>query len=124
MTYRINYEEEYDYIAVAVDGAFSLSTLKELAADVSKLIEKHGCNRIMNDMRHAKLTKGTIDIYQMPQAANQAGVTVQCKRALVVSEQSSDFYFLETVFVNQGHTVKLFTDINEALHWLLDSGEI
>ena len=71
-------------------------------------------------MRLAKLTKGTIDIYNMPQTAKEAGVGARHRRALVVSEQSSDFHFLETVFLNQGHNVKMFTDIEEAMIWLLD----
>ena len=56
----------------------------------------------------------------MPKSASQAGIGNRLKRALVVSERSPSFYFLETVFVNQGHIVKLFTDINEALYWLLN----
>jgi hypothetical protein len=47
---------------ITVEGDFALPTLKNLAADVAKDIEKYGCNRILNDMRQAKLTKGTIDI--------------------------------------------------------------
>jgi len=71
-------------------------------------------------MRLASLSKGAIDIYNMPKAARSAGIESRCKRALVVREQSTDFHFLETVFLNQGHNVKMFTDINEAMHWLLD----
>jgi hypothetical protein len=71
-------------------------------------------------MRHARLTKETLDIYHMPKSAKQAGIVPGFKRALVVSELSSDFHFLETVFVNQGHIVKLFTDIDAARGWLLN----
>jgi len=120
MPYKINYQIEGDYISIRVEGDFALSTLKDLAVDVARHIEKHGCNRILNDMRQAKLTKGTIDIYNMPKTASTSGINNYCKRALVVSEQSSDFHFLETVFLNQGHNVKMFTDIEEAMSWLLD----
>ena len=71
-------------------------------------------------MRHAKLTEETLDIYNMPKSARQAGIEHRFKRALVVSELSSDFHFLETVFINQGHIVKMFTDFDAALHWLLN----
>lgn len=120
MPYKINYNKEYGYIAVIVEGEFTLSTLKELAADVARFIERYSCNRILSDMRHASLTKETLDIYHMPKNAEQAGIVPSIKRALVVSELSSDFHFLETVFVNQGHIVKLFTDINAAQGWLLN----
>ena len=120
MPYNIHYEKEQDYISVTVEGKFDLSTLKELAAEVAKCIEQYGCKRILNDMRLAKMTRGTIDIYNMPPTASSAGVEKRCKRALVVSEESSDFHFLETVFLNQGHNVKMFTDIDEAMYWLLN----
>jgi len=120
MPYKINYEKESGYISVTVQGDFALSNLKDLAADVAKSIEQYGCNHILNDMRQAKLTKGTIDIYNMPKFASSSGIDTYCKRALVVGEQSSDFRFLETVFINQGHNVKMFTDIEEAMRWLLN----
>ena len=120
MPYKIVYEKEGDYISIRVEGGFGLSVLKQLSADVSKFIEKYGCNHILNDLRLAKLTSDTLDIYNMPQTASNSGIENLCKRALVVSERSSDFHFLETVFLNRGHNVKMFTDIEEAMHWLLD----
>lgn len=120
MSYKINYNKEEEYIAVTVEGKFALSNLKELAADLAGFIEQYGCSRILNDMRQARLTKDTVDIYNMPKSASQAGIGPRFKRALVVSEISSDFHFLETVFINQGHIVKMFTDIDAALRWLLN----
>ncbi len=103
---------------IVVDGPFDAFILKRLAADVSKAIEKHGCRRILNDLRDARL-KGVLDTYQMPKVAAEAGVPRMCKRALVVREGSSDFDFLETVFSNQGHRVKKFTAFDDAKQWLL-----
>jgi len=120
MPYKINYNREHGYIAVTVEGEFALSNLEELAADITRLTKRYSCNRILNDMRHASLTKDTLDIYHMPKKAKQAGIVPGLKRALIVSELSSDFHFLETVFVNQGHIVKLFTDIDAARSWLLN----
>ena len=120
MSYKINYNKEENYIAVIVEGQFSLPTVKELAADVANLVEQYHCTRILNDLRNARLTEKIFDIYSMPKNVKQAGVGPHLKRALVVSELSSNFHFLETVFINQGHIVKMFTDINTALHWLLN----
>ena len=119
MSYKINYHKDQGYIAVTVEGEFTSSILKELAAEVAMFTDRYNCRRVLNDMRHARLTKDTLDIYNMPKIARQAGVGPPFKRALVVSELSPDFHFLETVFLNQGHVVKLFTDTDQALHWLL-----
>ena len=97
-----------------------LGTLQDLAQDIFKEIERHGCNRILNDIQQARLTKGPFETYNMPGLARHVGVGLSCKRALLVSDVSTDFHFLETVFLNQGHNVKLFTDSDKAPHWLLN----
>ena len=54
----------------------------------------------------------------MPNTAMQAGVKLQIKRTVVIPENAYDFHFFETVFVNQSHQVRIFTDIDEACSWL------
>jgi len=119
MSYEINYNKEQNYIAVTIEGEFSLSTLKELSARVAGFIEQYDCKRILNDMRQASLTSNSFNIYKMPRIVSQAGIEPRCRRALVVSKMTPDFHFLETVFINQGHIVKMFTEIDAALRWLL-----
>ena len=124
MSYKINYNKDHGYIAVTIEGELTLSTFKELTAEVIGFVERYKCNHILNDLRHARLTGKTFEIYNMPKSARQAGVGSYLKRAFVVSELSLDIHFLETVFLNQGHIVKMFTDINAALNWLLNKEKI
>ncbi len=69
-------------------------------------------------MRKAKLTESATDIYNMPGTALKSSIHRSVKRALVVSENSPEFLFLETVFINQGNKVRLFVDIDKARLWL------
>ena len=119
MPYEVNYIEGQGYILVSVKGAFALPVLKDLAEDVAKVCQKHKCSRILNDMREARLEKGAFDTVQMPQSAQKAGIERTVKRALLVPESSTEFHFLETVFINRGHVVRIFTDPDEAKEWLL-----
>ncbi len=118
MAYTIRYDDESDYLMVVVDGILNLALLKSMASDVATAVAEHGCKRILNDLRGARL-KGVIDIIQMPSAARTSGIDLRSKRALVVGEDSPGFDFLETVFVNRSHRVKMFTSIDEARRWLL-----
>ena len=120
MPYTIDYNQEDDCIMVKVVGELDLSMLGRMAGDVAKIVQKQGCRRILNDMRDAKPIKSTIDIYDMPEMARKSGVKQVCKRALVVLEATDDFHFLETVFINQGHQVKMFTDLDAAKAWLYE----
>jgi len=120
MTFTTEYKPETDCIVVRVEGELDLALLQRIAAEVSKIVERVGCKRILNDMRNAKPTKLTMDIYEMPGTAKQAGVHEACKRALVVTDETPDFHFLETVFRNQGHQVRMFTNLDDAKAWLFD----
>lgn len=119
MPYTIRYDQEFDYIIVTVEGQLDLSVLENLASDIAKAVEKHSCKRIFNDLRRARL-KGIIDTYYMPKVMEKSGIALSCKRAFVVGEITTDFSFFETVFVNQGHQVKIFDRIDKAQQWLLE----
>ena len=118
MPFTIKYEKEKDCIIVEVIGVLDLPLLQSMASEVSKIVSKEGCKFILNDLRRAKPSEKAIDIFKMPETAKKAGVMPICTRALVVADNASDFYFLETVFVNQGHIVKMFTNIEIAEKWL------
>ena len=118
MSYTINYDQGTETIMVAVHGELDLQLLQRLATDVAAAIKRHDCKRILNDLRNARLTQKSFDIYQMPEEAKKLGIGHSHKRALVVEDRATDFHFLETVFVNRGYEVKMFTNPDEALVWL------
>ncbi len=62
MAYTLKDNQEYKFIAIKVEGDFGLSVLKQLAAESSKLVKKHNCYHILNDLREATITSGTLDI--------------------------------------------------------------
>jgi len=119
MAYTAVYDPQKEIIMATLEGDFNLAGLEELAADIARLARQHNCKRIINDMRAASLTQATMDIYKMPESARAAGVTQVYKRAIIILDLDQDLHFMETVFVNQGHIVKMFTDPQEAESWLL-----
>ncbi|MBI9048589.1 MAG: hypothetical protein JEZ00_04165 [Anaerolineaceae bacterium] len=120
MAYTVKYSHEKDYIFVIINGEFSLLVFKRVAADVANIVAETDCKRILNDMRGAELTVNTFDIYSMPESAQQSGVSLFLRRALIVGKRASEFSFLETVFLNQGHMVKLFANYEEGEKWLFE----
>ncbi len=118
MSYSLKFDTDLNCITVIFTGELSLSTLPDLAKDVAVYLNKYECRCILNDLSNATVTSSTTSVYKMPEAAAEAGVGQGIKRALLVSNLG-DFRFLETVFVNRGNTVKLFTDIDKARSWLL-----
>jgi len=121
MEYSIRFDGKEQIISVSVKGELNLSSLKGMAADVAKSVKENDCNRILNDLRNAKPTNRILDIYKMPESVDKIGVEKTIKRALLVEGDPNEYHFLETVFVNQGHRVKLFTDIEIARKWLRET---
>jgi hypothetical protein len=123
MPYSVTYRDESDLIAVSVDGELNMTVFMEIAAEVGRLIKKHSCNRILNDMRNAFPPESVGDTYFMPEKALALGVARNIRRALIVSGNFEDYRFMETVFINQGNIVKLFDNIDEAQSWLLSDSK-
>lgn len=118
MSYTVKYDENMDCILVTIQGNLDLKVLRSVASEVSLLMGENDCKPVLNDMRKATLSKGIMEVYRMPQVAKDQGIKPICKRAIVIPKDAPEFHFLETVFVNQGHIVKFFTDIDAAKEWL------
>ena len=118
MPYSVTYDPETDCIYVSIEGELNLPLFNRMAAEVARCMNEHDCRRILNDLRQAIPAESAIDIYSMPKRAVEAGVAHTVKRALLVSDTASDFRFLETVFINRGNIVQLFTSIEDAKRWL------
>jgi len=121
MTFTVKYDQEKKYIMASIRGELNLPLLKDIAFEVSKTINETGCKLILNDLREAIPTKGTLDIYSMPEMVKQAGIAPAIKRALIVGDRNQDFHFFETVFVNQANFVKMFANMEDAEAWLLET---
>ncbi|GAB4265699.1 MAG: hypothetical protein Kow0080_06130 [Candidatus Promineifilaceae bacterium] len=118
MKHQIQYNPNLKCLMVQIIGEFDLLGLEDIAMRVAKLLDKHPCKAVINDMRQAKLTNDVMAIYNMPKLAALAGIKKPLKRALVVNKKSGQYRFLETVFMNQGHAVKLFESMDEAVAWV------
>lgn len=119
MSYSVIYDDINDYIIVSVVGKLNHSLLENIAKDAAAEIKKHNCDRILTDLRFAKLSASPTNVYKMPKIAKEAGIHVNIKRALLVRVNDKEFDFLETVFINQGNLVRMFDNLNDAKKWLL-----
>ena len=104
---------------VTITEELDLPMLQQMAAEVAKTCQETGVSRVLNDLRGADPPKSIIDVYNMPQMAQKVGVSQFCRRAIVVGNRKVEFHFLETVFINQGHQVRMFDEIEDAKKWLL-----
>jgi hypothetical protein len=121
MSHRLHHNPETDCIELTIEGAFDMERLRRIAPEVARLSEQRGCRRILNDMSGATITLAISGLYDSPQQMDAAGVSRATRRALVVPPDFTQAPFLETVTRNRGHNLRIFTDREQALTWLLRS---
>ena len=124
MKYDLAYDEERDLIVGHVHDGLDASLALKMSSDLANLIRTHGCYRLLNDLRDAEITSSTLEIYAMPRAIAKFKEANRCKRALVVSGRLDNYRFLETVSLNIGQQLRIFTDIETAVDWLNTDEEV
>jgi hypothetical protein len=118
MPYEIEYDTDSACMMCRMAGKIDQQLVRDFLAELVTLVEKHRCTRTLNDLREADLALSMLDIYGIPKLISQAGLGPTTKRAVVVSASRDDYHFFETVSVNLGQYVRVFTDFDKALKWV------
>ncbi len=118
MPYKIKYDPDIECMMCRMFGELQASELPGFAADMVALLDKHNCARVLNDVREVDLRLSTVDFYKVPSLVQKAGLKPTVKRAIVFAKDAKDYGFFETVSVNRGQFVRVFTDFDKAVTWL------
>jgi hypothetical protein len=114
VSYEVVYNADENCVSARIEGVVDLDAAHEYAREIIKHLSAHRSTCLLNDMRQASIRLSTIDIYDLPawieEAAEEAGVSRACRRALVVSRDFDQYKFYETVSRNHGHLVEVFAD--------------
>lgn len=90
---------------------------------VIDLAIRHGAERILCDERQLEYRLGTVDTFRAAETIAAMAPRV-ARVAIVCSPQDfEDGKFWETVAVNRGLHVRVYTDIDKARRWVSKDGE-
>ena len=116
--FEVSYDKKRDCLVGSFTGTLDLKTIAQFAKAIAAAAQTHDCKRFLNDMRKAKVDFSTVELYRMPGVLDASGLDPSWRRAIIASKQLKDYRFFETVAQNQGYSVRVFTDPDEALTWL------
>ncbi|MEP7135344.1 MAG: hypothetical protein ABI904_10470 [Chloroflexota bacterium] len=125
MSYSINYDE-MGFIRLTYEGDANLSDMKEVLSHGALLAAEKSCFRVLSDFRAMKLDLSVMELFRIPENQKEQSRELKMhfakfRRVVVVPERDFNKYkFFENVAVNRAHRVKIFTDIEEAIEWLLE----
>jgi hypothetical protein len=125
MAHTIIYNPEAHMIETKCEGTLDLEEATEIMSKIAHVAKENNCVFCLSDYRDAELKLTTSEIYNLPKllsdiVALHSFSAKNFKRALVIRNNSRDFYFFETVTVNQMQNARLFHDAGEAKRWLLE----
>jgi hypothetical protein len=124
MNWEIEYMQQEGVVCVRAAG--SLTDVRQnqmMISDILAEAKKHGATKFLIDDRNMTLEIGTVDIYYMPEAFDNLGVSRAYKVAIVfsvASKKDEDFKFYQVRAANLGYKHRLVTDPDAALDWLTD----
>lgn len=120
MPFYITYESKNHIVLTLIQGNFDKDLLREFFTEMVAVALENDCNRILSDLRVAKINFRHQDIPAMAKELDTLNVPASFKRALVISSDHEDYQFWEKVCHDQGYRyVKIFEDYVQAKVWLL-----
>jgi hypothetical protein len=120
MPFEIKYDEDKKYIRATFTGKIDMQLTREYIAALLPVLEETGCQRLLSDSREAQLQLSALDIMQFPKLAEASPLTAHCKRAVLPPPGTSGFNMYETMSEIKGQKLRVFSDPEEAMKWLLE----
>jgi hypothetical protein len=121
MPSTVEYRPSEGLICIITRGALTMEDYVASTREVSRLIAEHGVHNCLIDGTELRNQATPIEIYSLPKLYLETGIPRTVRVAFLVSDQSypmEDIRFYETVCLNNGYHVRIFSDNNAALSWL------
>jgi len=120
MPFEIQYDADKECIFSTFTGKITMAIVHEYIDTILPVLKEHDCKRVLSDSRNAEIQVSAIDILSFPKLAAKSILTARCKRAVLASPGQSGYFMYETLSVIQGHKVRVFSDRDEAMKWLME----
>jgi hypothetical protein len=120
MEWKISYNEEDKIIKVEAEGVFDSMSEENLRNEVLEWMDKYDCLKLLLDFKRiSELKIGIFEIYNIPQKYITQKIPRKLKIAILFDGGYIEkFKFYETVSLNVGYQVSLFTELDPAIKWL------
>ncbi len=124
--------EEYapgkDYLLITQIGKLTVQDIFKNAPRISIAIEHYKCFRLVEDYRQATIKMKSSDLTKIQnfyiKSLEKIGVRfTSVKRAMVIDENKippDEMEFYRMLSINQGQDLMVFSDMYQAIKWVID----
>src|SRR5512136_2534738 len=122
MTYTLTIHPKPTYLHAVVTGQNSRENVERYLADVLRECTTHNCYRVLIEERLEGPRLQTVDVFEIAMEASRSAREKMKAIAYVdVNADSELMHFAETVAVNRGVPVAVFSTLADAERWLVDA---
>lgn len=109
-----------DFIPAQPDGTLDLHASRKLLRDIASELDKAGGHHVLIDTRAVDVSLTMGEIFEVASAfVEERELARQRVGLLVPPEESVNARFFETVSRNRGAELRVFTDFETAISWLI-----
>ena len=111
-----------EFIRTTVSGALDFAESQRAILDIASQIKQPGEYEVLIDIRGAETILSIADLYELAVALTGQSSLIDSKIGLLVPMTMNDVdqaHFFETVAQNRGARIRVFTDFEEAITWLI-----
>lgn len=124
MPYQIRYVEKYDLVETLYMGSMSIDEVQTAAMDTLRTAQAHQTLRLLGDCLQLEGGASLFDIYELASLFEAVPQARFFKEAIILPtlpKPLEEMQFYETTTRNRGFNVRVFTDRDEAIAWLLEA---
>ena len=125
MPWTYKHNQTLQIVEVVYEGCITASDVREITSEFIALEKEKGLNRFFIDTTEMKLEASLLDAYRLPteqyieEKADRLGRVAIIPPTCPKSKEVVRFY--ETVCINRGWMVRIFSERQEAIDWLTGS---
>jgi hypothetical protein len=120
MTYKLTIDQKPTYLHVTVTGRNSRENVMRYLEETLRECTARSCFRVLIEERLDGPRLGTLDVFQIvSEASSKADGILKAIAYVDVNAESNMMQFAETVAVNRGVPVTVFSTVADAEKWLL-----
>ncbi|MCJ7773337.1 MAG: hypothetical protein MUP22_09420 [Desulfobacterales bacterium] len=119
MKWTISFLAESNIIHVATEGKTAPEAVNQMVKELKEASDHYGSTLFLMDHRKLNFSMKFMEMHERPQSWLSLNIPKNYRITVVASEKDLDsFKYLETVSLNRGYDLLVFTDIESAKEWL------
>lgn len=123
MSYKLSLEQKPSYLHAVVSGKNSIENVAGYLEDLRRESAARNCFRVLVEERLEGPRLGMLDVFQLvSDGSSRASGMFKAIAFVDINADSGQMKFAETVALNRGIPVKLFSKVADAEAWLLAAG--